>query len=87
MLKKKIVKCKKKKEVFDVIVFIIVGVDVFRFVGCDKDDLMKWFNVYLGIEFFEGSYIYCVKVGDVEWFLKFFYQDFGGYYCDDWMFG
>lgn len=53
-------------------------------VGRDRNDLTKWFNVYLACEENPGSHTHRAKVGDIKWFLKFFYPDSGGYYCDDW---
>ena len=58
--------------------------DVAPLVGDDRDDLSKWFNLYLTLEEDPGSNTRRAKVRDIEWFLRFFHHDAGGYHCDDW---
>jgi len=63
---------------------ITAGADVSKLIGRDRDDLTKWFNVYLAVEEEAESHTHRAKVGDIQWFLKFFQYDAGGYHCDDW---
>ncbi len=85
--KKKKKTAKKKqpsKKERDVTALITKGADVAKIVGRDRDDLTKWFNLYLACEEDSGSHTYRAKVGDIQWFLRFFYEETEGYYCDDW---
>lgn len=68
----------------DVTDLITAGADVGSLVGSDRDDLTKWLNVYLSVEEDPGSHTHRAKVGDIQWFLRFFHEDSGGYHCDDW---
>ena len=68
----------------DVTALITAGADVGKLVGSDADDLTKWFNLYLTLEESPGSLTHKAKVGDIQWFLRFFHEDAGGYHCDDW---
>ncbi len=63
---------------------ITKGADVTKLVGRDRDDLTKWMNLYLAVEVEPGSNTHRAKVGDIEWFLRFFFVDAGGYHLDDW---
>ena len=63
---------------------ITQGADVSKLVGRDREDLTKWFNLYLAVEEDPGSNTHRAKVGDIQWFLKFFFEDAGGYHCDEW---
>ena len=73
------------KEVNDVTALITQGADVAKLVtGTGHDDLTKWFNLYLGVEVESGSNTHRAKVLDIQWFLRFFFEDAGGYHCDDW---
>ena len=74
----------KRKEGKDVSALITQGADVAKLVGRDRDDLTKWFNLYLACEEDPGSHTHRAKVGDIQWFLRFFHEDAAGYHCDDW---
>ncbi len=83
--KKKTTKKKRpSKKERDVTALITRGADVAKLVGRDRDDLTKWFNLYLACEEDPGSHTHRAKVGDIQWFLRFFFADAGGYHCDDW---
>ena len=85
MAKTKTSRKRKSKEVADVTAVITQGADVGKLLrGDDRDDLTKWFNVYLAVEVEPGSHTHRAKVGDIQWFLRFFFHDAGGYHCDDW---
>ena len=60
------------------------GANVAKLVGSDRDDLAKWFNLYLTCEEDSGSHTHRAKVTDIEWFLRFFFEDAATYHCDDW---
>ncbi len=68
----------------DVAALITKGANVARLVGADRDDLTKWFNLYLACEEEPGSHTHRAKVSDIQWFLRFFVADAAGYHCDDW---
>ena len=74
----------RPKEKQDVTALITAGVDVGQLVGRDRDDLTKWFNLYLAVEENPQSHTHRAKVGDIQWFLRFFHEASGGYHCDDW---
>ena len=77
-------KAAKKKE-SKVAELITVGADVGKLIKTtDRDDLTAWFNVYMAVEVEEGSNTYRAKLGDMEWFLRFFYESTSGYDCDQW---
>ncbi len=42
------------------------------------------FNVYMSVEVEPGSNTYRAKIGDIQWFLRFFYETTSGYECDQW---
>ena len=49
-----------------------------------RDDLTAWFNLYMSIEVEPGSNTYRAKLGDLKWFLRFFFESTSGYECDQW---
>ena len=78
---------RKKKESKDVTALITKGADVGELVAAkakDRDDLTAWFNVYMSVEIEPGSNTYRAKLGDIQWFLRFFYETTSGYECDQW---
>ena len=80
-------KAKVKKESKDVTALITKGADVGELVAAkakDRDDLTAWFNVYMSVEIEPGSNTYRAKLGDIQWFLRFFYETTSGYECDQW---
>ena len=73
----------KKQEAQDVTALITQGAKVEALVkSSSRDELPGWFNVYLAVEEEPGSHTHRAKVGDIQWFLKFFQYDSGGYHCD-----
>ena len=73
-----------RKEV-DVTALITQGTDVASLVASNaRDDLTAWLNVYLAVEIEPGSNTYRAKLGDIQWFLRFFYESTSGYECDQW---
>ena len=75
---------KRSNAAKNVTALITAGADVGKLVGSDRDDLTKWFNLYLTVEEDPGSHTHRAKVRDIQWFLSFFNEDSGGYHCDDW---
>ena len=64
---------------------ITQGADVGQLVQAkERDDLTAWLNVYLAVEVEPGSNTHRAKLGDIQWFLKFFYESTSGYECDQW---
>ena len=68
----------------DAISLMAPAADVSSVVGSDRDELTKWFHLYLTCEEDSGSHTCRAKVTDLNWFLAFFLADSGGYHCDDW---
>ena len=73
----------KRKEPRDVTALITAGASVESVVPATRrDDLTAWFNLYMSLEVEPGSNTYRAKLGDIEWFLRFFYESTSGYECD-----
>jgi integrase/recombinase XerD len=81
-------KCKtttKRKEPRDVTALITAGANVETVVPTSRrDDLTAWLNLYLAIEVEPGSNTYRAKLGDIKWFLRFYFESTSGYECDQW---
>jgi integrase/recombinase XerD len=75
----------KRKEPRDVTALITAGASVESVVPATRrDDLTAWFNLYMSLEVEPGSNTYRAKLGDLKWFLGYFYETTGGYECDQW---
>lgn len=69
----------------NVTALITVGADIGALVGStNRDNLASWMNVYMAVEVEPASNTYRAKLGDIEWFLRFFFEQTGGYDCDAW---
>jgi len=75
----------QQKETRDVTALITQGADVGELIQSnDRDNLAAWFNVYMAVEVEPGSNTHRAKLGDIEWFLRFFFESTSGYDCDQW---
>ena len=76
---------KQNKESTDVTALITQGANVGKLIQSkDRDNLAQWFNVYMAVEVEPGSNTHRAKLGDIEWFLRFFFESTSGYDCDQW---
>ena len=78
-------KATTKTEGTDVTALITAGADIGKLVQSkERDDLAAWLNVYMAVEVEPGSNTYRAKLGDIQWFLRFFFESTSGYECDQW---